>query len=157
MQHRTANFTSDSKVDLELPIEARIAEMKDGLLPSDGGHELYGVPLADDDSSPCNDSDMESDACEGMPPPLPFYKRDFQFTAPAQLEGTYSASACMSAENAGSLTVSQRLTQCMSHVNGSRPRHNRMVGLLPEFQTHSQDMNLLQSRVDEFDTLLADL
>ena len=43
MQHRM----SDSKVDLQLPLETRIAEMIDDLLPSDGEHELDGVPLAD--------------------------------------------------------------------------------------------------------------
>ena len=133
MQHRM----SDSKVDLQLPLETRIAEMIDDLLPSDGEHELDGVPLADELSPKefCNDSDMESDACEEMPPPLPFYNRDFQY--------------------AGS--VSQRFHQSLPHVNGSRPRHNRMVGLLLEFHNHSTDRQLLQSRVDEFDTLLANL
>ena len=152
MHHRM----SDSKVDLQLPFETRIAEMINEPLPSDGEHELDSVPS---DSSPKEfcDSHQESDACEDMPPPLPFYKRDFQFTRPAQLEGTYSESVRLTAENVGGLTVSQRFPQCMSHVNGSRPRHNRMVGLLPEFYTLSTDRQLLQSRVDEFDTLLADL
>ena len=111
--------------------------MIDDLLPSDGEHELDSSTLADDLSPQefCNDSDMESNACEEMPPPLPFYNRDFQFIG----------------------SVSQRFHQSLPHLNGSRPRHNRMVGLLPEFHTHSQDSQLLQSRVDEFDSLLADL
>ena len=92
---------SDSRVDLQLPLETRNAEMIDELLPSDGEHELDGVPLADDLSPQelCNDSDMESDACEGMPPPPPFYNRDFQFTVAVQLEGRYSESVSMSADS----------------------------------------------------------
>ena len=126
-------------------ISQMINELEPNHLQSDGDHDHNSSPFTFDWSRFSNDTEMnvESDACEEMPPPLPYYKRNCQCVGPAKLGRASSESVPTNAPSA-------------SMPHGSRPQHNRVVGLTPEFHAPSYGGQLLQWRVDEFDALLAD-
>ena len=149
------------------PLENRIAEMIDELQlihpRPDGDHEHDSSSFPFDSRTlGCNDSEMnvESDAFEEMPPPLPYYNRNVQLVVPAQqpqLVRTSLNSEPACALSANDFMLSQRFNQSTPHLQSSRLQHNRMLGLSSEFRTHSLERKSLQSRVEEFDAVLADL
>ena len=126
-------------------------------------------PDGDQNSSPCEldsnttrfcngfETDKELDACDKNPPPLPYYNRHVPLIGPAKLGRASSESVPLFAPSAKDFMVSQRFHQSMPNLYGTRPQHNRAVGLTPEFHAPSQGKQMLQWRVDEFDAILADL
>ena len=136
-----------------------ISELDSNHLQPDGDQNSSPYALDSNTTRFCNDfeTDIDLDASEEMPPPLPYYNRHVQFVGPATLGRASSGPVPSHAASAKDFMVSQRFHQSMPHLHGSRPQHNRAVGLTQEFHATLRRSHGHQWRVDAFDALLADL
>ena len=136
-----------------------ISELDSNHLQTDGDQNSSPYALESNTTRFCSDfeTDIDLDASVEMPPPLPYYNRHVQFVGPATLGRASSESLPSHAASAKDFMVSQRFHRSLPNLHGSRPQHNRVVGLTPEFHALSRRSHGFQWRVDEFDALLADL
>ena len=136
-----------------------ISELDSNHLQTDGDQNSSPYALESNTTRFCSDfeTDIDLDASVEMPPPLPYYNRHVQFVGPATLGRASSGPVPSHAASAKDFMVSQRFHQSMPHLHGSRPQHNRAVGLTQEFHATLRRSHGHQWRVDAFDALLADL
>ena len=82
-----------------------------------------------------------------LPPPLPYYDR-------SQQRRTKSEAFAFHESNTKESLTSHTLNQSKPNLYSFRAQHNLRMGLMMDFRADAQMIN---SRAEEFDTLLADL
>ena len=92
-----------------------------------------------------------------LPPPLPYYGRDVQPVGLIGLRRTKSETVFQGLSLAKDSLASRQFNRSMPNLHCSRAQHNRLMGSTGDFRVVMMEKLRLPKRVEEFETLLADL